>query len=62
MLRSLENQFCSDPSLIFGVPGLGGLELEAFVMFYGSSFFLRKISPELTATANPPLVAEEDWP
>ena len=24
-------------------------------------FFLRKISPELTA-ANPPLFAEEDWP
>ena len=26
-----------------------------------NSFFLRKISPELTA-ANPPLFAEEDWP
>ena len=25
-------------------------------------FFLRKISPELTCTANPPLFAEEDWP
>ena len=25
-------------------------------------FFLRKISPELTFTANPPLFAEEDWP
>ena len=25
-------------------------------------FFLRKISPELTSTANPPLFAEEDWP
>ena len=24
-------------------------------------FFLRKISPELTSTANPPLFAEEDW-
>ena len=28
-----------------------------FVLF----FFLRKITPELTA-ANPPLFAEEDWP
>ena len=26
------------------------------------SFFLRKISPELTSAANPPLFAEEDWP
>ena len=25
-------------------------------------FFLRKISPELTPVANPPLFAEEDWP
>ena len=25
-------------------------------------FFFRKISPELTAAANPPLFAEEDWP
>ena len=24
--------------------------------------FLRKISPELTSTAGPPLFAEEDWP
>ena len=24
--------------------------------------FLRKISPELTCAANPPLFAEEDWP
>ena len=24
-------------------------------------FFLRKISPELTSTANPPLFAKEDW-
>ena len=24
--------------------------------------FLRKISPELTSAANPPLFAEEDWP
>ena len=27
----------------------------------GIFFFLRKISPELSA-ANPPLFAEEDWP
>ena len=26
------------------------------------SFFLRKISPKLTSAANPPLLAEEDWP
>ena len=25
-------------------------------------FFLRKINPEVTSTANPPLFAEEDWP
>ena len=25
-------------------------------------FFLRKISPELTSAANPPLFAEEGWP
>ena len=25
-------------------------------------FFLKKISPELTSAANPPLFAEEDWP
>ena len=25
-------------------------------------FFLRKISPELTSAANPPLFAEEAWP
>ena len=24
--------------------------------------YLRKIGPELTSTANPPLFAEEDWP
>ena len=30
----------------------------SFFLFF---FFLRKISPELTA-ANPPLFAEEDWP
>ena len=26
------------------------------------NFFLRKIRPELTSAANPPLFAEEDWP
>ena len=30
-----------------------------FVFFV---FFLRKISPELSSAANPPLFAEEDWP
>uniref|UniRef100_A0A9L0ISJ4 Transmembrane protein 50B n=1 Tax=Equus asinus TaxID=9793 RepID=A0A9L0ISJ4_EQUAS len=28
----------------------------------GGVFFLRKISPELTSAASPPLFAEEDWP
>ena len=28
----------------------------------GDSYFLRKISPELTSATNPPLFAEEDWP
>ena len=28
----------------------------------GFWIFLRKISPELTSTTNPPLFAEEDWP
>ena len=27
-----------------------------------SAFFLKKISPELTSAANPPLFAEGDWP
>ncbi|XP_070369794.1 TOMM20-like protein 1 isoform X1 [Equus asinus] len=27
-----------------------------------TSFVVRKISPELTSAANPPLFAEEDWP
>ena len=30
-----------------------------FILFI---VFLRKISPELTSAANPPLFAEEDWP
>ena len=34
------------------------VELERIQTF----LFLRKISPELTSTANPPLFAEEDWP
>ena len=33
----------------------------SFFLFLNFFFFLRKISPELTAT-NPPLFAEEDWP
>ena len=32
---------------------------NAFFFFF---FLLKKISPELTSTANPPLFAEEDWP
>ena len=36
------------------------LKILFFVLFW---FFLRKISPELTSAANPPLFfAEEDWP
>ena len=31
-------------------------------LFFVVFFFLRKISPELTSAANPPLFAEEDWP
>ena len=38
----------------------GGRHLRKDVVFF---FFLRRrISPELTSTANPPLFAEEDWP
>ena len=31
-------------------------------LFESFLFFLRKISPELTSAANPPLFAEEQWP
>ena len=34
------------------------LYIKLFLLF----FFFRKISPELTSAANPPLFAEEDWP
>ena len=34
----------------------------SFTMRDENFFFLRKISPELTSAANPPLFAEEDWP
>ena len=34
-------------------------ERGGFAHFF---FCLRKISPELTFAANPPLFAEEDWP
>ena len=33
--------------------------IVSFSFFF---FFLRNIDPELTSAANPPLVAEEDWP
>ena len=36
--------------------------LVSSVFFQDFLFFLRKISPELTSAANPPLYAEEDWP
>ena len=29
---------------------------------YNYYFFLRKLSPEITSAANPPVFAEEDWP
>ena len=32
------------------------------IIIYFLFIFLRKISPELTSAANPPLLAEEDWP
>ena len=35
-------------------------DLEQPKQFY--LFILRKVSPELTSAANPPLFAEEDWP
>ena len=35
----------------------GDVANHALFLFY----FLRKISPELTSAANPPLFAEEDW-
>ena len=31
-------------------------------MINAAFFFLRKISPELTSAASPPLFDEEDWP
>ena len=50
LLDSSQNLFLSAKLLI-----VSDSELDFF-------FFLRKISPELTSTANPPLSAEEDWP
>ena len=38
------------------------MRLLDFLVFLFFFFFLRKISPELTSAANPPLFAEEDWP
>ena len=32
------------------------------VNFFLAFFFLRKIGPELTSAANPPLFPEEEWP
>ena len=39
-------------------------DLRFFVFFFNRFcfLFLRKISPELTSAANPPLFADEDWP
>src|SRR3712207_3496904 len=41
---------------------LSNISLLASQQVQHSFFFLRKISPELTSAANPPLFAEEDWP
>ena len=38
------------------------LSESLFKLITESFFFLRKIGPELTSAANPPLFAEEDWP
>ena len=38
--------------------GEGHDQSEYFIL----SYFLRKISLELTSAANPPLFVEEDWP
>ena len=43
----------------FDGSGDSSKELSQMLTFF---FFLRKISPELTSAANPPLFAEEDWP
>ena len=40
---------------------LAGVQSERGCVIRERFFFLRKVSPELTA-ANPPLFAEEDWP
>ena len=45
------------PCLVFLIPWCERFKSLAFFFF-----FLRKISPELTSTINPPLFAEEDWP
>ena len=40
---------------------MGPFNMEMFVFSSEIFFFLRKISPELTSAANPPLFAGEDW-
>ena len=37
-------------------------DIQTFIASTLFFFFLRKISPELTSAANPPLFAEEAWP
>ena len=48
---------------IWVVSSLGLLQGMGMSFFCTCPFFFsKKISPELTSMANPPLFAEEDWP
>ena len=46
---------------LWGISSLYPL-LSFLLFFFVFVFFFRKISPELTSAANPPLFAEEGWP
>ena len=65
--RLRANRACAGDSGPPGPEGQGGqvsqqgIPDQVLVMIY-LFVCLRKISPELTSTANPPLFAEEDWP
>ena len=52
---SLWEELSSESTYAAILTGTSSLALYLFI-------FLRKISPELTSAANPPLFAEEDWP
>ena len=55
-------------SFLFVLPITWHYIMDSFGFGFGGVFlvfcfvFLKKISPELTSAANPPLFAEEDWP